>query len=71
METWRISVGRKKAGRGEMPGLSWEERDGEIGGKLEGRQGVLQDTRSVEYLPTAPYDWSWVSHRTKSPYKER
>ena len=54
METWRISVGRKKAGRGEMPGLSWEERDGEIGGKREGRQGTLQDTRSVKYLPPAP-----------------
>ena len=46
-----LGGGRKKAGRGEMPGLSWEERDGEIGGKLEGMQGALQNTQSMEYLP--------------------
>jgi len=45
----------QKAGRGEKPGLSWKERDGEIGGELEGGQGALQDTRSVKYyLPPAP-----------------
>ena len=49
-----LGGGRKKAGRGEVPGLSWEERDGEINGKREGRQGALQDTRSVKYLPPAP-----------------
>ena len=38
-----LGGGRKKAGRGEMPCLSWEERDGEIGGKLEGGQGALRE----------------------------
>jgi len=49
-----LGGGRKKAGRGEMPGLSWRERDGKIGGKREGRQGALQDTGAVKYLPPAP-----------------
>ena len=49
-----LGGGRKKAGRGEVPGLSWEERDGRIRGKLEGGQGALQDTRTMKDLPPAP-----------------